>query len=53
MKNAGVSAAVVMDIIGHESEAVSAHYTHIDEETKRAALNALPDLKIKSAGRHK
>lgn len=48
MKNAGINASVVMDIIGHESEAISAHYTHIDEETKRAALNSLPDLKIKS-----
>jgi hypothetical protein len=47
MKNAGVSASVVMDIIGHESEAISAHYTHVDEETKRAALNKLPDLKFK------
>jgi integrase len=44
MKNAGINASVVMDIIGHESEAISAHYTHIDEETKRAALNALPNL---------
>ena len=35
MKNAGINASVVMDIIGHESEAISAHYTHIDEETKR------------------
>jgi integrase len=51
MKNAGINASVVMDIIGHESEAISAHYTHIDEDTKRAALNSLPDLKIKSATR--
>src|SRR4030095_5857571 len=51
MKNAGINASVVMDIIGHESEAIPAHYTHIDEETKRAALNSLPDLKIKSATR--
>jgi integrase len=49
MKNAGINASVVMDIIGHESEAISAHYTHIDEETKRAALSSLPDLKIKPA----
>jgi hypothetical protein len=49
MKNAGVSASVVMDIIGHESEAISAHYTHIDEETKRVALSSLPDLKIRPA----
>jgi integrase len=44
MKNAGINASVVMDIIGHESEAVSAHYTHIDEETKRKAIALLPDI---------
>ncbi len=45
MKSAGVNASVVMDIIGHESEAISAHYTHIDEETKRKALASLPAIK--------
>ena len=44
MKNAGINASVVMDIIGHESEAVSAHYTHIDEETKRKAIALLPAI---------
>src|SRR5262249_487444 len=44
MKNAGVNASVVMDIIGHESEAISAHYTHIDEETKRKAIARLPAI---------
>jgi integrase len=44
MKNAGVSASVVQDIIGHESEAVSRAYTHIDEETKRAALSKMPAI---------
>ena len=44
MKNAGINASVVMDIIGHESEAVSAHYTHVDEETKRKAIALLPDI---------
>ena len=33
-----------MDIIGHESEAISAHYTHIDEETKRKAIALLPAI---------
>ena len=45
MKNSGVNAAVVMDLIGHESAAVSAHYTHIDEETKRKAIGKLPPIK--------
>lgn len=44
MKNAGISAAIVQDIVGHESEAMSANYTHIDESTKRQALSALPDI---------
>jgi integrase len=48
MKNAGINASVVMDIIGHESEAISAYYTHVDEKTKRAALKKLPDLKFKT-----
>ena len=44
MKNAGINASVVMDIIGHESEAISAHYTHIDEDTKRKAIALLPAI---------
>jgi integrase len=44
LKNAGVSSAVAMDIIGHDSEAISRHYTHIESETKRSALNKLPKL---------
>jgi len=44
MKNAGINASVVMDIIGHESEAISAHYTHIDEDTKRQAIAKLPRI---------
>ena len=44
MKTSGVSAAVVQDIIGHESEAVSRNYTHVDAETKRAAIAKLPDI---------
>jgi len=44
LKNAGVSEAVAMDLIGHDSAAVSANYTHIDEPTKRRALAKLPRL---------
>jgi len=44
LKNAGVPAAVVMDLIGHDSPAVSAHYTRIEEETKRRAIGQLPDV---------
>jgi integrase len=45
MKNAGVNASVVMDIIGHESEAVSRAYTKIDEQTKARAIARLPPIK--------
>lgn len=44
LKNAGVSEAVARDIIGHDSEQVSRHYTHVDYEAKRAALEKLPDV---------
>jgi integrase len=44
LKNAGVSDAVARDIIGHESAAVSRNYTHIDLETKRRAVDAMPDV---------
>lgn len=44
LKNAGVTEAVAMDIIGHDSEAMSRHYTHVDTATKRAALEKLPDI---------
>ena len=47
MKNAGVSPAVVQDIIGHDSPAVSAHYTRIEESTKRRAVDLLPDVTAK------
>jgi integrase len=42
LKSAGVSDAVARDIVGHESEAVSRLYTHIEDSAKRAALNKLP-----------
>jgi integrase len=44
LKNGGVSDAVARDIVGHESEAVSANYTHIDRATKRTAMDLLPDI---------
>jgi len=44
LKNAGVSASVVQDIIGHDSAEMSRHYTHIDEAAKRVAMSHLPDV---------
>ena len=44
MKNAGISPAIVQDLIGHDSPEVSAHYTHIEESAKRRAIESLPDV---------
>ena len=44
MKNAGISPAVVQDIIGHDSAEMNTHYTHIESKAKREALNAMPDI---------
>lgn len=44
LKNAGVSDVVARDIIGHDSEAISRNYTHIETETKRKAVNSMPDI---------
>jgi len=44
MKNAGISSAIVEDIVGHDSSTISAHYTHIDDDAKRHAIKAMPDL---------
>lgn len=44
LKNAGVSEAVARDIIGHDSAAVSRHYTHVDDASKKAAIELLPDV---------
>ncbi len=43
-KSVGIGSAIVQDMVGHESAAISAHYTTIDDGTKRTALTALPDL---------
>jgi len=44
LKNAGVSDVVAREIIGHESEAISRVYTHIEKPTLKKALDKLPDL---------
>jgi integrase len=42
LKNAGVSQSVVMDLVGHESKAISQIYTHVGEAEKRQAMAAMP-----------
>jgi integrase len=44
LKSNGVSDSVAMDIVGHETAAVSRNYTRIDDAAKRAAINKLPDI---------
>jgi len=44
LKNAGVAESVAMDIVGHESKAISQVYTHMETDTKRAAIGRLPNL---------
>jgi hypothetical protein len=40
----GIPDVVALDIIGHDSEAISQNYTHIDTERKRRAIDAMPDI---------
>ena len=42
MKNAGIPEGVVMELIGHESKAMSDHYTHVGNEALQKAVAALP-----------
>jgi integrase len=52
LKNLGVNAATVMDIVGHQSTAVSTSYTHIDSETKRRAISMMPDVTAEQKKNH-
>lgn len=44
MKEAGIPAAVVMELVGHESAEVSQNYTHIGKDALAKAAASLPDL---------
>ena len=44
LKDAGVPEAVVMEMVGHDSEQMSAHYTHVGREALEKAAASLPDL---------
>lgn len=44
LKNAGVSEAVAMEFVGHDSTSVSRQYTHIDTATLKLAAAKLPDV---------
>jgi len=44
LKEAGIPAAVVMEYVGHDSEQMSQHYTHVGAEAMNKAAAAFPDL---------
>jgi integrase len=44
MKDAGIPEAAVMELVGHDSEQMSAHYTHVGREALQRAAGALPEL---------
>ena len=44
MKAAGASNAMAQMIVGHESPAVSANYTHLNEDDTSSYMQKLPDV---------
>lgn len=42
LKEAGIPAAVVMEMIGHDSEAMSQHYTHVGIDAMKKAAETMP-----------
>jgi integrase len=44
LKDAGVPAAVVMELVGHDSTQMSEHYTHVGKEALAAAAKKMPTL---------
>ena len=44
LKDAGIPEAVVMELVGHSSEQMSDHYTHVGLEALEKAAAALPEL---------
>jgi hypothetical protein len=41
---AGIPEAVVMDMVRHDSEQISAHDTHVSHEALEKAAAALPEI---------
>ncbi len=44
MKDAGIPMAVVMEFVGHDSEQMSQHYTHVGMDQLAKAAASLPDI---------
>lgn len=44
LKDTGSSDAVARELAGHDSAIVNRNYTHLDDQTKRKAVDRLPDV---------
>jgi integrase len=44
LKDAGIPEAVVMELIGHDSKSMSAHYTHVGTDALGKAVAAFPQI---------
>ena len=42
--NAGVPLAIVAEIVGHGSPAMTRHYSHINDDAKQKAIEVLPEM---------
>jgi integrase len=51
LKGAGISDAVAQEFIGHQSSAISRHYTHIEISALREAAERLPNLLSRKGSR--
>lgn len=45
LKDAGIPEAVVMELVGHDSKAMSAHYTHVGLAALEKAAAAFPEVR--------
>lgn len=44
LQDAGVARSVVQDMVGHENAEINRIYTHLDRDTKKTAMQKLPDI---------
>jgi hypothetical protein len=49
LKEAGIPDPAIMALVGHDSVAMSQHYTHVGREALEKAANALPDIEALDA----
>ena len=47
LKEAGIPAATVMELVGHDSKEMSQHYTHVGRDSLTQAAEAFPVLMVK------